>query len=143
MSVLYKPTPILNAIDTMLTAVLPATVDGKTLAVELDASIWSAPQVIIEQAGGPDPTAFTFGGHDWAVLGAQLTSVGATRTQARMLGDLVREAMAGQTRLGAPLHPLAPVGATVTSVVSDNDGAITQDNPPTWTETYRIRYASA
>lgn len=143
MSVLYKPTPILDAVAVMLTDVLPATVDTQALTVEVDAATWSAPQVIIEQAGGPTPTALTMGGPDWAVLGTQLTSVGATRTQARMLGDLVREAMAGQTRLGAPLHPLAPAGAIVVAVTSNNDGALTQDNPPTWTETYAIRYAAA
>jgi hypothetical protein len=137
---LYRPAPILTAAAAQLTSVLPATVSGVALKVEVDAATWSAPQVILEQVDGPTMTALGMGGPSWAVLGFQVTCVAATRTAARLMGDLVREALAGQDRHGRPLHQLEPAGFTVVVVTSDNDGRITQDNPCTWVETYRVRY---
>jgi hypothetical protein len=137
---LYRPAPLLTAMDALLTAVLLATVGGKPLTVETDAATWTAPQVILEQTSGPTMTAIAMGGPSWAVLGVQVTCVATTRTQARLMGDLVREALAGVDRHGLPLHPLTPAGFTVDTLTSGNDGRIAQDNPPTWTETFELRY---
>lgn len=143
MSILYRPQPVIDATKTVLIAVLPATIDGAQLLVDVDTAEWSVPQVVLEQAGGPDLTSAHWGGPDWAVLHLQVTSIGSTRTQARLLGDLVREALAGVDRHGQALHPIVPAGAKVDQVASQADGHLAQDNPSTWVETFAIRYVQA
>lgn len=143
MNVLYRPQPIIDAARALLTSVLPSTVDGSSLIVDVDAADWSTPQVVLEQVGGPDAVSAHWGGPDWATLQVQATSIGSTRTQARLLGDLVREALAGVDRHGQALHSMTPTGAGVDQVTSQADGHIAQDNPAMWVETFTIRYHQA
>ncbi|WP_169165098.1 hypothetical protein [Cellulomonas taurus] len=143
MSVFYRPDPVIAGVELLLAGALPDKVGGRDLAIEVDAAQWTIPQVTIEQVGGPTPTSIHFGGHDWAVLTLQLSSIGADRRQARLIGDHVREAITGQDRHGRPLHPLTVPGAAVLETRSQNDGHIAQDNPAKWVETFEIRYQGA
>lgn len=135
MSVLYRPAPVLDAAAALLRVVLPAGI-----IVEVDAAQWVPRQVTLEHVTGPTPTTLGMGGPDWAVMGVQATCVGADRADARLIADEVRVALAGKDRLGRPLHPMVVTGAHVDEVSSDNDGRLTQNAPPTWVETYLIRY---
>lgn len=136
--ILYRPEPVTDAMAAVLTAALPATVN-----VEQDTAEWSAPQVILELVAGPTTEGFGLGGPDYAQIEVQATSVGISRTAARLLGSLVRKALCEVTRQGAPVRPLVITDAKADPVTSRGDGHIAQDDPATWVETYLVRYQKA
>lgn len=135
MSVLYEPGPVLDAVKASLDANLPDRV-----TVTLDTADWASGQVVVELVAGPTPESIHWGGHDWSVIGVQVTTVGLDRADARLVSSRARTVLAGLDRHGKPLHPLTPTGAVVDAVTTVGDGRITQTDPPTWVETYGIRY---
>lgn len=136
--VLYRPEPVTDAMEVVLTAALPVGV-----TVVQDAADWVASQVVLELVAGPNTTGFGLGGPDYAEIDVQATSVGSSRTAARALGSLVRKILCEVTRHGAAVHPLvigSPVVAVADPVASRGDGHIGQDDPSTWVETFTVRY---
>lgn len=136
--VLYRPEPVTDAMAAVLVAALPSAV-----SVDQDTAEWTLPQVVLELVAGPTLTGFGLGGPDYAQIEVQATSVGTSRTAARLLGSLVRRALCEVTRAGIPVRPLVVAGATADPVTSRGDGRVAQDDPATWVETYLVRYQKA
>lgn len=142
---LYAAEPVLNAAVSLLRSALPAKVDGKPLTVAKDATTFTAGLVLVELVVSPVPESIHMGGHDWADVGIQVTSGLWTRSQARLIGDLIRTAFVAQTRGGQLATPLAIHGHKVLSVSSMSDGFADSSTASTgviyqWAETFTIRF---
>lgn len=138
--ILYRPEPVVDAMQAVLDAALPTGV-----VVAQDAAEWVPGQVVLECVGGPTVLALGQGGPDYATVDVQVTCITVDRPTARALGSLVRVALTGVGRSGVPVYPLTITNGTDVVAVADpvttaGDGLIGQDNPCTWVETYRVRY---
>ena len=142
---LYAAEPVLDGAVNLLRSVLPAKVDGKPLTVAKDATTFTAGLVLVELVVSPVPVSFHMGGHDWSTVGFQVTSGLWTRSQARLIGDLIRTAFVARTRGGKFATPMVIPGHTVLDVGSMSDGFADSSTASTgviyqWAETFTIRF---
>lgn len=142
---LYRTEPVLDAVVTLVRAQLPTAIAGAPLIVAKDVEVWQAPTVVVELAVAPALTSISMGGHDFAVVGVQVTCVAESVGQARSMGDRVRSALVALVRGGGFATPLVLPGHRVLEVTSAGDGFADSSGTAggrshQWAETFSIRF---
>lgn len=124
----------LEALQDAITGALPVR-----FTVTIDTATPAPGDVVVEAITPPQPIDLTLRGGDKLTMLAQVTIWGATRTDARLAGDRVRDTLTHKTR-GRPTHVTA-VGAVFDPIGVTADGyADTTQGIHTWAETYRVTW---
>jgi hypothetical protein len=133
---IWRPTTLYSDLVTWLDEALPTSV---AVVDQVTPPAVRTPFVVVQ----PGPTrraAAGMAGPNLLYLAFRAISVHDTAVQARALGDLVREALAGRTAgTGVWVHAMALTGCSVVERACEDDGYgdVVQDVPQ-WSEGFRI-----
>lgn len=135
MSLTRTNTPLLAVVD-HLNAHVP---DPWT--AELDDPTFATRTIAVEPVTPPRTEYFAMGGPDKSRMLVQVTICAATRQEARLAGDTVRDVLTGVDRRNKPLYPLAADGYAFDNPSTTADGhRDLTDGVHTWVETFELAW---
>ena len=122
------------AVQAVLTAHLP-----ERFTVDLDTPTGDG-AVTLTPITPPQPVDLTLRGGDKSTMLLQVTVHGRTRTDARLVGDAIRQALTAKVK-GRPVNPLTFPGVVFDPVQTTLDAhEDTRQGVHLWAETYRVTW---